>query len=122
MTPLYIQSEIKIKTSPGSRRVWSRREWFCRDGGGYLSPAPQAEPQAVGFSSGLSAAPQAVPHAAAGAASSVVLPHPNRLESAMIDTSMIYIQSAVLLPVSFIVVLFLRLTSTHFFITWVTFL
>ncbi len=40
----------------------------------------------------------------------------------MIDTSMIYIQSAVLLPVSFIVVLFLRLTSTHFFITWVTFL
>lgn len=30
----------------------------------YLSPAPQAEPQAAGFSSGLSAAPQAEPHAA----------------------------------------------------------
>jgi hypothetical protein len=32
--------------------------------GNYLSPAPQAEPQAVGFSSGLSEAPQAVPQAA----------------------------------------------------------
>lgn len=30
---------------------------------GYLSPAPQAEPHADGFSSGLSAAPQALPHA-----------------------------------------------------------
>ena len=32
---------------------------FGRGRGDYLSPAPQAEPQAVGFSSGLSAAPQA---------------------------------------------------------------
>ena len=31
----------------------------------YLSEAPQAEPQAAGFSSGLSEAPQAVPQAAA---------------------------------------------------------
>jgi hypothetical protein len=30
----------------------------------YLSEAPQAAPQAAGFSSGLSEAPQAVPHAA----------------------------------------------------------
>jgi hypothetical protein len=30
----------------------------------YLSPAPQAEPQAAGFSSGLSPAPQAEPQAA----------------------------------------------------------
>ena len=30
----------------------------------YLSPAPQAEPHAAGFSSGLSPAPQAEPHAA----------------------------------------------------------
>ena len=30
----------------------------------YLSPAPQAEPQAAGFSSGLSTAPQAEPQAA----------------------------------------------------------
>jgi hypothetical protein len=37
----------------------------------FLSPAPQAAPQAAGFSAGLSEAPQAAPHAAgfsAGAA------------------------------------------------------
>ncbi len=51
-----------------------------------LSAAPQAVPQAAGFSSGLSAAPQAVPHAAAGF-SSVFLFHPNRLESAIIISS-----------------------------------
>jgi hypothetical protein len=48
-----------------------------------LSPAPQAEPHAAGFSAGLSPAPQAVPHAEA-AFSSVSLFHPNKFESAMI--------------------------------------
>ena len=51
-----------------------------------LSPAPQAEPQAAGFSSGLSPAPQAEPQAAAGAAS-IFLLHPNRFESAIFLTS-----------------------------------
>nr|WP_231968759.1 hypothetical protein [Thermoanaerobacterium sp. RBIITD] len=67
-----------------------------------LSPAPQAEPQAVGFSSGLSAAPQAagasVAPQAAGASAGLsdapqaepqveaasFLFHPNRLESAIV--------------------------------------
>ena len=51
-----------------------------------LSPAPQAEPQAVGFSSSLSPAPQAVPHEAAGAASTFLF-HPQRFESARVLTS-----------------------------------
>lgn len=61
----------------------------------YLSPAPQAEPQALGFSSGLSAAPQAAgvsaglspapqaePQAAAGASFCFSF-HPKRFESAI---------------------------------------
>jgi hypothetical protein len=51
-----------------------------------LSEAPQADPHAAGFSSGLSEAPQADPQAAAGA-SSIFLFHPNRLESAIVFTS-----------------------------------
>lgn len=63
----------------------------------YLSPAPQAEPQAAGVSSGLSPAPQAAdvssglsptPQAvpqAAGAAFACF--HPNRLKSAILVTS-----------------------------------
>ena len=51
-----------------------------------LSPAPQAVPQAAGFSSGLSPAPQAVPQAAAGAVSSFLF-HPKRFDSAMMLTS-----------------------------------
>ena len=47
-----------------------------------LSPAPQAEPQAAGFSSGLSAAPQAEPQAAAGASFCFSF-HPKRFESAI---------------------------------------
>jgi hypothetical protein len=56
----------------------------------YFSPAPQAEPQAAGFVSGLSPAPQAAgfvsglspaPQAEAGAAISC---HPDKLESAII--------------------------------------
>ena len=46
----------------------------------YLSPAPQAEPQAAGFSAGLSPAPQAEP-------GDSVLFHPNSWESAMIASS-----------------------------------
>ena len=46
-----------------------------------LSPAPQAEPQAVGASAGLSPAPQAVP---AAAVCSDFFVHPNKFESAMI--------------------------------------
>ena len=47
-----------------------------------MSPAPQAVPQAAGFSSGLSPAPQAVPQAAAAAVSFFVF-HPKRFESAI---------------------------------------
>ena len=52
-----------------------------------LSAAPQAEPQALGFSAGLSAAPQAEPQAEAGPDSIVSL-HPNRLESAIFLSSL----------------------------------
>ena len=68
----------------------------------FLSPAPQALPQAEGFfagvsdapqaagaSEGLSPEPQAVPQAAAGAVSSFLF-HPNRLESAIFMTSVSY--------------------------------
>ena len=58
--------------------------------GSYLSPAPQAEPQAAGFSSGLSPAPQAEPQAEA-AASPFFCAQPNRLDSAMIVTSVFFI-------------------------------
>ena len=51
-----------------------------------MSPAPQAVPQAAGFSSGLSPAPQAVPQAAAAAVSFFVF-HPKRFESAINVTS-----------------------------------
>lgn len=63
----------------------------------YLSPAPHAEPQAAGFSSGLSSAPHAepqaagfsfglspAPHAEAGAAAAF---HPDKLKSAIMITS-----------------------------------
>jgi hypothetical protein len=80
--------------SPGTRR-----------GRLYLSPAPQALPQAAGFSSGA-AAPQALPQAAgfsSGAdapqavpgTASAVLFHPNRLESAISTTSVKYVQRAI---------------------------
>ena len=58
----------------------------------YLSPAPQAEPQAVGFSSGLSPEPQAEPQAVGlspapqadeGAASLAFLLHAYKFESAI---------------------------------------
>ena len=41
-----------------------KRYWGVSFGADYLSPAPHAVPQAVGFSSGLSPAPHAVPQAA----------------------------------------------------------
>ena len=62
----------------------------------YLPPAPQAEPHATGFSSGLSDAPQAEPHAAgfssglsdAPQAEPALFPfHSVKLESAMVITS-----------------------------------
>ena len=43
----------------GSRQDASHRERLGWEEDYFLSPAPQAEPQAAGFSSGLSAAPQA---------------------------------------------------------------
>lgn len=52
-----------------------------------LSPAPQAVPQAAGFSVGLSPAPQAVPQVAAGAVC-ISLRHPYRLERAIVYTSL----------------------------------
>jgi hypothetical protein len=67
-----------------------------------LSPAPQAVPQAAGFSSGLSPAPQDVPQAAG--ASYVFLFHPNKFESAMFKSSLffiIFIQRAFLAPCDF---------------------
>ena len=86
----------------------------------FLSPAPQALPQAAGFSAGLSDAPQAAglsdapqaaglsdapqaaglsdaPQAAAGAAS-LFLFHPDRFDSAITMTSVVYSVSG-LLPV-----------------------
>ena len=67
----------------------------------YLSPAPQALPQAAGFSSGLSAVPQAAgvsaglspaPHAAGLSDAPQALPavfpfHPAMFSNAMISTS-----------------------------------
>ena len=78
-----------------------------------LSAAPQAEPQAAGFSSGLSAAPQAEPQAAAGV-SSIFLFHPNRLESAMIVTSILCIQSAFALCNSYFTDFFQGYKYAHF--------
>jgi hypothetical protein len=49
-----------------------------------LSDAPQALPQAAGFSSGLSEDPHPVPQAEAGA-STAFLFHPNKFESAIIN-------------------------------------
>ena len=99
----------------------------------FLSPAPQAEPQAAGFSVGFSAAPQAAgasaglsaapqaagasaglsaapqaagvsaglsaaPQAAAGAfCSSSFLPHPNRLESAIVLSSLDFVRALIVL-------------------------
>jgi hypothetical protein len=63
-----------------------------------LSEAPQAEPQAAGFSSFLSEAPQAEPQADAGAAFFSLF-HPNRLKSAIVFYLPLSIQSAVLLSV-----------------------
>ena len=93
-----------------------------------LSPAPQAEPQAAGFSAGLSPAPQAepqaagfsaglspVPQAVAGAASGLLF-QPKRLERAMIVTSKSY-SVGVSPSVLFILLGILLGTSTHYFIT-----
>ena len=115
----------------------SRRERLFNYGTIYLSPAPQAEPHAAGFSSGLSEAPQAEPHAAgfssglseapqaepqaAAGAASIFLLHPNRLESAIVLPSFIHIQSVALLSVLIILRIIFMSTSTHFFIGIVTF-
>ena len=45
-------------------RIPRQRLALPGDSWNYLSPAPQAEPQAAGFSSGFSDAPQAEPQAA----------------------------------------------------------
>lgn len=93
----------------------------------YLSPAPQADPHAAGFSSGLSPAPHADPHAAgfssglslaphagAGAAGSF---HPDKFESAMILYLRFFICVLFLSAISFYQGICMK-KSTHFFITW----
>lgn len=98
----------KLSNERCSRQDIPRRERFELERDYFLSAAPQAEPQAVGFfsglsaapqaagfSSGLSAAPQAEPQAAGFfsglsaapqadvEASLSVFPHPDRSESAI---------------------------------------
>lgn len=62
--PALVTLESLFKSSC---RIWYAAETFSLkyDGHHCLSPAPQALPHAVGFSSGLSPAPQALPHALA---------------------------------------------------------
>jgi hypothetical protein len=89
--------------------------------GNYLSPAPQAEPQAVGFSAGLSDAPQAEPQAAGFSAglsdapqavpqdepvSTAFLLQAYKFESAIIYLSFRIIKSIVLLLVIIIIYIF----------------
>jgi hypothetical protein len=59
-----------------------------------LSPAPQAEPQAVGASFGLSPAPQAVPQDEPVSAAFVL--QPNKFESAIIQHSFRFFRAFVL--------------------------
>ena len=75
-----------------------------------LSAAPQADPQAVGFFSGLSAAPQADVEAPIS-----VLPHPDRLESAITISSLK--ESGRFLPLSALYEMAKASSSTHFFVT-----
>jgi hypothetical protein len=121
---------------PGAGTLSGNQNWV-----GYLSPAPQALPQAVGFSSGaaapqaagasagLSPAPQALPQAAgfsagaaapqaAAGASAVFLFHPNRLKSPISMTSKKYVSVSCLLSVVPIIRIFGGCTSTHFFVTY----
>ena len=81
----------KLSNERCSRQDIPRRERFGLERDYFLSAAPQAEPQAVGFFSGLSAAPQAAgffsglsaaPQADVEASLSV-FPHPDRSESAI---------------------------------------
>jgi hypothetical protein len=81
-----------------------------------LSEAPHAEPQAAGFSAGLSDAPHAVPQADT-TASSAILFHPDKFESAIINDLLMYIQRAFLPSVIIIIPIFLPAASTHFFVT-----
>lgn len=99
----------------------------------YLSPAPQAEPQAAGFSSGLSEAPQADPQAVGFSAGSSAAPqadpqaeatfssfHPAKLERAIV----LYLPFRFrkhLSPVIASIKRFSHSTSTHNFVTLVTF-
>ena len=85
----------KLSNERCSRQDIPRRERLELERDYFLSAAPQAEPQAAGFSSGLSAAPQAEPQAAGFfsglsaapqadvEASLSVFPHPDRSESAI---------------------------------------
>ena len=68
----------KLSNERCSRQDIPRRERLELERDYFLSAAPQAEPQAVGFSSGLSAAPQADVEASLS-----VFPHPDRSESAI---------------------------------------
>lgn len=90
--------------SPGKGWPYRGAAWS------YLSPAPQAEPQAAGFSSGLPDAPQAEPQAAGFSSGLSAAPQAaglsdapqeepaqlDRLESAMV----VYLQFMFVEPVS----------------------
>ena len=80
-----------------------------------LSPAPQAEPQAAGFSSGLSPAPQAEPQAEA-TTSSFFFAQPNRLESAIMITSIFYFWN-ISCSLTILYLTSIKEKSTHLFIT-----
>ena len=76
-----------------------------------LSPAPQAVPQAAGFSSGLSPAPQAVPQAEPA----ISLFHAKRLESAISSTSTLDFSGYVSLCTYYFTEIFFIHKYAHFY-------
>ena len=89
-----------------------------------LSPAPQAVPQAAGFSSGLSPAPQAVPQAAGfssglspapQAEPAISLFHAKRLESAISSTSTLDFSGYVSLCTYYFTEIFFIHKYAHFY-------
>lgn len=119
-----------LEYAPGAEHSGS--SWVKRlSSWGYLSDAPQPEPQAAGVSAGLSAAPQAAgasaglsdaPQAEPQAeAAPVPLFQPGKFESAII-CYLLDIFRGVFPSAIFILRIILFFRSTHFFIGLVTFL
>nr|WP_298780202.1 hypothetical protein [uncultured Fretibacterium sp.] len=111
-----------------SRQDIPHRERFELGWDYFLSAAPQAEPQAAGFSFGLSAAPQAAgfssglsaaPQADVEASLSVV-PHPDRLESAISISSLQNSRDSrgAFCALFAFYEMAEAFTSTHFFVTY----